>query len=116
MLQFASTLKLLCEVIGLCLVGQGILYLLAGASREKNLPYKMLRTVTSPIMKALRVVTPRFVLDQHLGLVALLVIFLVWYWAGNTKLRLCLTEHQQDPLCASMLEKYSERRQQPPGQ
>jgi ABC-type uncharacterized transport system permease subunit len=116
MLQFASTIKLLCEVIGLCLLGQGILYVLTGVNREKNLPYKLLRTVTSPITKALRAITPKFVLDQHIGLVAFFVIFVVWFWAGQTKLRLCLTEHTQDPLCAAMLQKYSERQQQRQGQ
>lgn len=117
MLHFVSSLKLICEIVGLCLIGQGVLYVLAGASREKNLPYRLLRTVTAPVVKALRFVTPRFVLDQHLGLLAFLVVFLVWYWAGNTKLMLCLTEHQQSPLCAGMLEKYEQRQlQRQPGQ
>jgi ABC-type uncharacterized transport system permease subunit len=112
MLHFASTIKLLCEIVGLCLVGQGVLYILAGASREKNLPYQLLRTVTSPVIRALRVITPRFVLDRHMGLLAFFVVFMLWFWAGQTKLVLCLTEHQQNPLCAGMLEKYQERQLQ----
>ncbi len=116
MLHFVSSLKLICEIVGLCLIGQGVLYILAGATREKNLPYQLLRMVTNPVIKALRFVTPRFVLDQHLGLLAFLVVFMVWFWAGHTKLALCLTEYQQNPLCAGMLEKYQERQlQQPPG-
>lgn len=111
MLYFASTVKLLAEIVGLCLIGQGILYLLAGANREKNFPYQILKTITSPIMKLLRLITPRFVLDQHLGLLAFLVVFLVWFWAGQQKLMLCLTQYSQDPSCSAMLQKYSERQQ-----
>lgn len=111
MLYFVSTVKLLAEIVGLCLIGQGILYILAGANREKNFPYQILKVITSPILKALRVVTPRFVLDRHLGLLAFLVVFLLWFWAGQQKLALCLTQYSHDPSCAAMLQKYSERQQ-----
>ena len=111
MLQFISIVKLLCEIVGLSLIGQGILYVLAGANREKNFPYLILRTVTSPVTQALRWVTPRFVLDQHLGLLAFLIVFLVWFWAGQQKLKLCLTEYSTHPACTAMLQKYEERLQ-----
>lgn len=111
MLQFFSILKLLCEIVGLSLIGQGILYVLAGANREKNFPYLILRTVTSPVTRAVRFITPRFILDQHVGFVALFLVFLIWFWAGQQKLKLCLTEYAGHPACTAMVQKYEERLQ-----
>ena len=62
-------LKALTEVAGVAMMGQGVLWVLAGSKRDQNLVYGMFKTLTSPVMKATRWITPRVVLDQHLGLV-----------------------------------------------
>ncbi|HCX34535.1 MAG TPA: hypothetical protein DHV08_13990 [Rhodocyclaceae bacterium] len=109
MLFIASTIKLLAEVVGWCLIGQGIVYLFAGARREQNIPYRILSTITSPLTRAVRIVTPRFVLDRHIGLLAFLVVVMIWYWAAQYKLALCLSGNQAHPLCVEMVKKLGAR-------
>lgn len=81
MLLVAIILKALIEVALLVMVGQGILFVFAGASRHQNLVYRMFATVTQPIMKATRFVTPRFIVDQHIGLVAFFLLLVLWVLA-----------------------------------
>lgn len=81
MLLAAIILKALLEVVLLVLLGQGLLWVLAGATRHTNLVYRMFATVTAPIMKATRFVTPRFIVDQHIGLVAFFLAVILWFVA-----------------------------------
>lgn len=74
MLQLVIILKALNEVALMALLGQGALYVLAGAKREGNPVYALLKIVTSPVMKLSRLISPRFVVDQHLGFVALFLL------------------------------------------
>ena len=90
MLLLAIILKALLEVVLLVMLGQGILFVLAGASRHENLVYRMFATVTAPIMKATRFVTPRFIVDQHIGLVAFLLVVILWVFAFALKLHFYL--------------------------
>ena len=81
MLLAAVIFKALLEVVLLVLIGQGLLFVLAGASRHENLVYRMFTTVTGPIMKATRFITPRFIVDQHVGLVAFFLVVVLWFVA-----------------------------------
>ena len=74
----ASIFKGLVEVVLLVLLGQGILFIFAGATRHQNLVYRMFATVTKPIMTATRFITPRFIVDQHIGLVAFFLMSVLW--------------------------------------
>ena len=71
MYELVIVLKGLNEVALMALLGQGALFIMAGARRDGNVVYAMLKTVTSPIMKATRWIAPRFVIDQHIGFLAL---------------------------------------------
>jgi hypothetical protein len=74
MYQLVVILKALNEIALLSLLGQGILFLFAGAKRDSNPVYFLFKTLTSPVMKFARLITPRFVLDQHIGFVALFLL------------------------------------------
>ena len=63
-LLLVSVLRVLVEVAGFALLGQGILALLAGKHRFNNLFYKILQTITGPAIKAVRFITP---LPPHLA-------------------------------------------------
>ena len=78
------------ELLLVVLLGQGLLYLLAGARRHENLVYKMFATVTAPIMKATRFVTPRFIVDAHIGFVAFFLLALLWVFAFALKVHFVL--------------------------
>lgn len=81
----AIIVKGLAEMLLLVLLGQGLLYLLAGSGRHQNLVYRMFTAVTAPIVKAVRFITPRFIVDQHLGLVAFFLLALLWLLAFALK-------------------------------
>ena len=70
-------------------LGQGVLWVLAGSRREENLIYRFFRTLTSPVNKLARFVMPRFVLDQHIGLVGFLLVVVLWVVLTAYKIRTC---------------------------
>jgi ABC-type uncharacterized transport system permease subunit len=90
MLTLVVILKALTEIAGLALLGQGILFVLAGANREQNLFYKVLKTITSPIMRAVRFITPRFVPDRHIGVAAFFLVVGLWLALTMLKIQLVL--------------------------
>jgi hypothetical protein len=72
------TLRMLVEIALFALIGQGALYLLSGANREQNVFYMVLRTIASPAMRFTRWISPKFVVDQHIGWIALFLLAVVW--------------------------------------
>lgn len=77
MYQLVVILKAMNEIALIALIGQGALYLLAGAKRDSNIVYFILKTITSPVMKLARAITPKVIIDQHIGFVALFILLLV---------------------------------------
>ena len=92
MLLAAVILKGLAELLLLVMLGQGLLYVLAGASRQSNVVYRMFATVTQPIMKVARFVTPRFIVDQHIGFVAFFLLLVLWLAALVLKINAVLAQ------------------------
>jgi hypothetical protein len=83
-------LKALTEIAGVAMLGQGLLWVIAGSRRDQNVVYNMFKTLTSPVNKAVRAITPRFVLDQHIGLVSFFVLVLLWLVLTFLKIKLVL--------------------------
>lgn len=71
MLQFLTLFKAINEIVLLSLIAQGLLHVLAGPGRERNLFYSILKAITAPVLKAVRFITPRFIADRHIGFLAL---------------------------------------------
>ena len=71
-------LKALLELAGFFLLAQGALSVLAGAKRDANVFYQILRIVTGPVLRFTRLITPRVVLDRHIPYVAFLLV--LWAW------------------------------------
>jgi uncharacterized protein YggT (Ycf19 family) len=90
MLLLTTSIKLLAEIALMTLLGQGLLALLAGAGRERNPFYRVLATITGPVVRGTRRLTPRLVLDRHVPLVAFLLLGMVWFAATVVKISLCL--------------------------
>ena len=76
MYQLVVILKALNEIALMALISQGALYLLAGNKRDGNFIYFVLKSMTMPVMKFARLITPRIILDQHIGWVALFILLL----------------------------------------
>lgn len=72
------TLRMLVEIALFALIGQGALYLLTGANREQNVFYMVLKTIASPAVRFSRWISPKFVVDQHVGWIALFILALLW--------------------------------------
>jgi hypothetical protein len=89
--------KALIEIAGIAMLGQGILYVFAGAKREQNIVYGMLKVLTSPVMKVTRLITPRVVLDQHIGLVAFFLLIVLWLAVTAIKIKIVLDSMPAKP-------------------
>lgn len=75
---------------GVAFLGQGVLWVIAGAKRDTNLVYNLFRTITSPVTRFARLITPRFVLDQHIGMVGFFLVAVAWVLLTATKIWLVL--------------------------
>ena len=89
-LPIIVSLKALLEVAGVAFLGQGLLWVLAGASRDKNPVFQLFRILTSPVMRLTRAITPRIVLDQHIWLVAFLLLLAAWVIVVGFKASTCV--------------------------
>jgi hypothetical protein len=90
MLLLVSSIKLVAEIALLCLVGQGVLGLVAGPRREGNAFYKVLAVVTGPFVRGARWLSPRVVIDRHVPLVAFLLLAMAWLAATVVRIGICL--------------------------
>jgi hypothetical protein len=70
--------KALAELVGMFLLGRGLLVVLAGRKRAGNIFYQVLCIVTDPVLKAVRWLTPRMVMDSHIPVVAFVLVLWVW--------------------------------------
>jgi len=92
MYELIVILKALTEVAGVAFLGQGVLWVIAGSKRDRNIVYNLFRTVTSPITKFTRAITPRVVIDQHIGLVAFFLLMVLWVALTAFKIKLVLDQ------------------------
>lgn len=90
MLELVVILKALTEVAGMALIGQGILFLLAGANYRKNIPYAILAAVTRPVFVLARFLSPRFVPNGSIWAVTPALVLIVWIVLTYLKIKLVL--------------------------
>jgi len=90
MLLFITITKAVAEIALLALLGRWVLGWLAGSRRESNLFYQVLSVMSQPFVRTARLISPRVVLDQHVPLVAFVLLGFVWLLAALAKIDLCL--------------------------
>ena len=90
MYEVIVILKALTEVAGVAFFGQGVLWVIAGSKRDENVVYNLFKTLTSPFTRVARVITPRVVLDAHIGLVAFFLLMMLWLALTAIKIKLVL--------------------------
>ena len=90
MYEIIVILKALTELAGVAFLGQGVLWVIAGSKRDQNMVYKLFKTLTSPVTRATRVVTPRVIIDAHIGLVAFFLLVVLWIALTAVKIKLVL--------------------------
>ncbi|HYC48132.1 MAG TPA: hypothetical protein VED01_21880 [Burkholderiales bacterium] len=83
-------LKALVEVAAVFMLGQGLLYVLAGRRKHENFVYQLFAILTRPVFRITRAVTPRFVRDDHIPIAAFLLLFWLWIGLLGAKAYLCV--------------------------
>jgi len=90
MYEIIVILKALTEVAGVAFMGQGVLWVIAGAKRDRNMVYNLFKTVTSPVTRLTRAITPRIVIDAHIGLVAFFLLLVIWLVLTAFKIKIVM--------------------------
>lgn len=73
-----GALRAVIELIGLCLLGQGVLSLVAGAGRARNPIYRFLAILTAPPRQLVRQLAPTAVPDAFIPPLTFLLAFFLW--------------------------------------
>lgn len=90
-LFLVSVARVLVEVALFTLLGQGVLALFAGKTRERNVVYRLMQTITGPAVKGVRFITPRFIIDKHVPFVTFFLLFWLWIGLAIAKRYVCLS-------------------------
>jgi hypothetical protein len=77
MLTFLNAAQLVLYIALLSLLGQGVLFLLAGAKRETNFFYKLLQVMSKPFTLPLRKVLPRQVGDHQVPVITFFLLLIL---------------------------------------
>lgn len=91
MLTFLSGLQLVLYIALLAMLGQGLLYLLAGAKRETNIFYQLLRIVSKPATALVRRLTPAQVADRHVPFLTFALLALAYIVVTIERISVCVS-------------------------
>ncbi|WP_150430208.1 hypothetical protein [Dechloromonas sp. CZR5] len=72
-----SAARAVIEMLGLCLIGQGVLHILAGCRRESNRIYQLFDLVTRAPRQLVAVILPGFS-GKAVGVVCFVILLLIW--------------------------------------
>jgi hypothetical protein len=78
MLLLIQMLKAVVEVALFAFIGQTILYIIAGADRDTNFVFTLLKLITAPMTGIVRFISPRIILDRHIPLATFLLLATLW--------------------------------------
>ncbi|HEY0847962.1 MAG TPA: hypothetical protein VGE12_21535 [Noviherbaspirillum sp.] len=87
-----SVLRVLVEVAGYALLGQGVLAIFAGKYRDQNAIYRLMQTVASPAVKMVRLLAPRALIDRHIPILTFFVLFWLWIGLAVAKRYICVSQ------------------------
>ena len=88
-------LQTLVLVAGLALLGQGLVGAFNWPRRRQNLVWRLFEVIASPVVKLVRLITPKVVLDQHIPIAAFMLLFFVYFWLGFEHRSSCQSDTAQ---------------------
>jgi hypothetical protein len=91
MLTFLNLAQLILYIPLLALLGQGLLYVLAGERRESNFFYTLLRLISKPFTVPVRKITPKQVADEHVPFVTFFLLLVMYFIVTFERADLCIT-------------------------
>lgn len=92
-LLMVIVLKALVEIAAVSLLAQAIVAAMAGQARQANVIYRVFYTITLPVVKLARKLSPKLIADPYMGLVAFLLLFWCWLLLLYAKGYICHTQH-----------------------
>ena len=90
MLIFLTLVQLMLYIPLLALLGQGLLFVLAGQRRDTNFFYQLLKLLSKPFTAVVRRLTPAKVADHHVPLVTFLLLTVIYVVVTLERISLCL--------------------------
>ena len=91
MLQFLNALQLLLYIGLLALLGQGILFVLAGARRDTNLFDQLFQVLNKPWVWLAKQVSPKRVAPEHVPFVAFFMLGVTYIAVTLAKIEHCVS-------------------------
>jgi hypothetical protein len=91
MLTFLNLLQLVLYIPLLALLGQGLLFVLAGHRRQDNFFYQLLQLLSKPFTFVVRKLTPALVADHHVPIVTFFLLLIVYAVVTFEKIDTCVT-------------------------
>lgn len=90
MLTFLSLLQMILYIPLLALLGQALLYVLAGPRRDENFFYRLLQLLAKPFTFVVRKLTPSKVADEQVPLVTFFLLVIAYVVVTFEKIDLCV--------------------------
>jgi cytochrome b561 len=92
MLTALNLIQLVLYIALLALLGQGLLFMLAGPNRDSNFFYKLLQVVSKPFTVPVRWITPKQVADHHVPIVTFFLLLVIYAVVTLEKIQLCVAQ------------------------
>ncbi|MDP2762788.1 MAG: hypothetical protein Q8O64_20705 [Sideroxyarcus sp.] len=92
-LLIVGVLKALVEIAAFSLLAQAIVGAMAGQARQMNVVYRLFHSITLPVVRFARKLSPRLIADPYMGLVAFLLLFWCWVLLLYAKAYVCHVQH-----------------------
>lgn len=94
MLTLLNVLQLVLYIALLALLGQGVLHVVAGAGRERNVCYRLLQLMSRPFTTAVRRLTPAQLPDGLVAVLTFCLLALLYGVVTFERIDLCVTGAQ----------------------
>ncbi len=91
MLLFLNIAQLVLYIGALGLIGQGLLYVLAGQGRDTNLFYQLIGIVNKPWTLIARFISPKQIIDRQIPFVAFCIVGVFYIAVTLAKIEHCIT-------------------------
>lgn len=91
MLLFLNIAQLILYIGALGLIGQGLLYVLAGQGRDTNLFYQLIGIINKPWTLTARFISPKQIVDRQIPFVAFCIVGVLYIAVTLAKIEHCIS-------------------------
>ncbi|MDP3121786.1 MAG: hypothetical protein Q8M75_04105 [Polynucleobacter sp.] len=90
-LLFLNIAQLVLYIGALGLIGQGLLYVLAGQKRDTNLFYQLIGIINKPWTLLARFISPKQIIDRQIPFVAFCIVGVLYIAVTLAKIEHCIS-------------------------